>query len=123
MRIANPIFKYDFKVGNYMPDDAKKMNPHLFATIKDITTGIRKSAWFASEDYSRLFRGNVVSHLLYFGDHNTLGLNRQALAGMSSDMDSTFVLNSYHSTNATFSGGFYNFFLSLGASSGALNSR
>lgn len=44
MRFMNPVFKYDFKVGNYMPDDAKKMNPHLFMTIKDVTTGIRKSS-------------------------------------------------------------------------------
>jgi hypothetical protein len=44
MRFTNPVFQYDFKVGNYMPDDMKKMNPHLFNTIKDITTGIRKSA-------------------------------------------------------------------------------
>tara|TARA_B110000046_G_C12891411_1_gene354524 strand:+ start:391 stop:594 length:204 start_codon:yes stop_codon:yes gene_type:complete len=44
VRSMNPIFQYDFKVGNYMPDDAKKMNPHLFNTIKDVTTGIRKSS-------------------------------------------------------------------------------
>ena len=44
MRFMNPVFKYDFKVGNYMPDDVKKMNPHLFNTIKDVTTGIRKSS-------------------------------------------------------------------------------
>lgn len=44
MRFMNPVFKYDFKVGNYMPDEAKKMNPHLFTTIKDITTGIKKSS-------------------------------------------------------------------------------
>jgi len=44
MRLMNPVFKYDFKVGNYLPDDAKKLNPHLFMTIKDITTGIRKSS-------------------------------------------------------------------------------
>jgi hypothetical protein len=44
MRFTNPIFQYDFKVGNYMPDDVKKMNPHLFNTIKDITTGLRKSS-------------------------------------------------------------------------------
>lgn len=44
MRFMNPVFKYDFKVGNYMPDDIKKMNPHLFNTIKDVTTGIRKSS-------------------------------------------------------------------------------
>jgi len=44
MRFMNPVFKYDFKVGNYMPDDTKKLNPHMFMTIKDVTTGIRKSS-------------------------------------------------------------------------------
>ena len=44
MRSMNAVFKYDFKVGNYMPDDVKQMNPHLFMTIKDITTGIKKSS-------------------------------------------------------------------------------
>lgn len=43
-RFMNPVFKYDFKVGNYMPDDAKKLNTHLFATLKDLTTGLRKSS-------------------------------------------------------------------------------
>lgn len=43
-RSMNSVFKYDFKVGNYLPDDAKKLNPHLFMTMKDITTGIRKSS-------------------------------------------------------------------------------
>ena len=44
LRSVNPVFKYDFKVGNYMPDEAKKMNPHLFMSIKDVTTGVRKSS-------------------------------------------------------------------------------
>jgi len=44
VRFMNPVFKYDFKVGNYLPDDIKKVNPHLYMSIKDITTGIRKSS-------------------------------------------------------------------------------
>lgn len=44
MRFMNPVFKYDFKVGNYMPDEAKKMSPHLLMSIKDVTTGVRKSS-------------------------------------------------------------------------------
>lgn len=43
-RSMNSVFKYDFKVGNYLPDDTKKLNPHLFATMKDVTTGIKKSS-------------------------------------------------------------------------------
>jgi hypothetical protein len=44
LRLTNAIFKYDFKVGNYMSDEIKKMNPHLFRTIQDLTTGVRKSS-------------------------------------------------------------------------------
>lgn len=44
LRNMNAVFKYDFKVGNYLPDNSKKMNPHLLMTIKDLTTGVRKSA-------------------------------------------------------------------------------
>lgn len=44
LRLANPVFRYDFKVGNYMSDDTKKMNLHLFRTIQDLTTGVRKSS-------------------------------------------------------------------------------
>lgn len=42
--MSNQVFKYDFKVGNYMPDDVKKTNPHLYNTIKDITMGIKKAS-------------------------------------------------------------------------------
>lgn len=44
LRLMNPVFKYDFKVGNYLSDDTKKMNLHLFRTIQDVTTGVRKSS-------------------------------------------------------------------------------
>jgi len=44
LRLMNPVFKYDFKVGNYLSDEIKKMNLHLFRTIQDVTTGVRKSS-------------------------------------------------------------------------------
>jgi hypothetical protein len=42
-RLQNPIFRYDFKLGNYMPDENKKKSPFLYTTIHDLTTGVRKS--------------------------------------------------------------------------------
>ena len=123
VRSMNPIFQYDFKVGNYMPDDAKKMNPHLFNTIKDVTTGIRKSSWFTSADYSRMLKSNVCSHLLYFSDFSLSNPRRTTLSALNSDLDSTFAPNQYHSTNVTFTGGFFNFFLVLSHSSDTLNTR
>jgi hypothetical protein len=42
-KAANPVFKYDFKVGNYLPDSVKTLNQHLFTTFNDVTGGIRKA--------------------------------------------------------------------------------
>ena len=123
MRFMNPVFKYDFKVGNYLPDDAKKLNPHLFMTIKDITTGIRKSSWFTSDDYSRLLQANLASHALYFADSPLYGPNASQFTTKVSDLDSTYAANSYHSVGATPTGGFYNFFLVLASSNDVLNTR
>lgn len=123
MRSTNAVFKYDFKVGNYIPDDVKKMNPHLFMTIKDVTTGIRKSSWFTSSDYSRLLQSNIASHMFYFGDYSLYSPNKNKLGALNADLDSTFVADSYHATNVTFSGGFYNFFVLLSSSQDVLNSR
>lgn len=123
MRFMNPVFKYDFKVGNYMPDEAKKMNPHLFTTIKDITTGIKKSSWFTSADYSRLLKSNIASHALYFSDTTLTSPASASLSALNADLDSTFSASNHHSTNVTFTGGFYNVFILLSSPSSVLNSR
>jgi hypothetical protein len=41
-RTQSPIFRYDFKLGNYMPEEFKRKSPHLFLSIHDLTTGLRK---------------------------------------------------------------------------------
>ena len=122
-RAMNCVFKYDFKVGNYLPDDAKKLNPHLFTTISDITTGIKKSSWFTSNDFSRLMQGNMASHALYFGDSPLFGPDAAKLTSRTADFDSTYSANAPHSVGATPTGGFYNFFLVLSSSTNVLNSR
>ena len=42
LRLQNPIFKYDFKLGNYMPDDNKRKFSQLLTSIHDLTTGVKK---------------------------------------------------------------------------------
>lgn len=123
VRFMNPVFKYDFKVGNYIPDDVKKMNPHMFTTIKDVTTGVRKSSWFTSDDYNRLLQSNVSSHMLYFSDYALTNTDKSALTALTSDLDGTFTPDAYHSVNVSFTGGFYNFFLLLNSSQGYSQSR
>ena len=122
LRSANPVFKYDFKVGNYMPDDTKKMNPHLFRTIQDLTTGVRKSSWFTSEDFSRLLQSSAVSYLYNFSDYALVNPSKSSLASLNEDLDSTFSSSNYNSTNATPTASFYNFFL-LMSTPEVLNTR
>ena len=122
LRLMNPVFKYDFKVGNYMSDDTKKMNPHLFRTIQDLTTGVRKSSWYTSEDFSRLLQVSLVNYLYNFSDYSLLNPNKSSLSALNSDLDSTFIVNNYHATNANPTSAFYNFFLLLHVP-GTLNTR
>lgn len=44
LRLQNPVFKYDFKLGNYLPDTTKLLSSHLFTTVNDVTAGVRRSS-------------------------------------------------------------------------------
>ena len=39
----NPVFKYDYKAGDYFPKLNKEAYPHLFSTILNLTSGLRMS--------------------------------------------------------------------------------
>jgi hypothetical protein len=39
----NPVFKYDYKAGDYFPKLNKEAYPHLFSTILHLTSGLRMS--------------------------------------------------------------------------------
>lgn len=110
LRMFNPVFKYDFKVGNYLPDDLKKLNRHLFTTIKDVTTGVRKSSWFTSDDFSSLLKSSVAIHQLNFSN---LQAPKSTLTSLNSDLDGTFTPNQYYSVGANPTSSFYNMFTLL----------
>lgn len=122
LRLMNPVFRYDFKVGNYMSDDVKKMNPNLFRTIQDVTTGVRKSSWFTSEDFLHLLQASSVNYFFNFSDYSLLNADKSMLASLNSDLDPMFIAKNYHATNANPSATFYNFFLLL-HTPGILNTR
>jgi hypothetical protein len=122
-RSVNPVFKYDFKVGNYLPDESRKLNPHLFNTLKDITMGIRKSPWFSSEDYNNYLRFSFVSHLLYFNDFFFNESFRLPFIRTLSQLNASYQSNSPHHTNMIFTSGFYTFFHVLKSNSYLVNSR
>lgn len=43
-RSSNPVFRYDYKLGNYFTKEDLVTKPFLFTTISEVTGGIRKSA-------------------------------------------------------------------------------
>jgi hypothetical protein len=44
LKLQNPVFPYNFKVGNYISDTTKQLSPQLMASIADITMGVRKAS-------------------------------------------------------------------------------
>ena len=42
-KTQNPVFRYDFRVGHYMPENVKVLNKQMFTSFNDVTTGIRRA--------------------------------------------------------------------------------
>ncbi len=102
-RNLNPIFRYDYKLGNYFTKEDSIVTPYLFTTINELTGGIRKSSWFFSKKFVEIFNDNFQT---YQSTYTTLG----AVGGSSKNpyIQSTFPF--YNVLNAT--SGPFNFFQS-----------
>jgi heme/copper-type cytochrome/quinol oxidase subunit 1 len=48
LRFDNPIFRYDYKSGDYFPKFNQETYTHLLSTLAGITGGLRTSPWFFS---------------------------------------------------------------------------
>ena len=70
-----------------------------------------------------MLKANVASHVFYFGGSALSSSPKSSLAALNADLDSNFAANSYHSTNVTFTGGFYNYLGLLSAQSDILSTR
>lgn len=53
-RFDNPLFKYDYKSGDYYPKLYKEVYSHLITSFIELTGGIRQSSWFFSNAYTEL---------------------------------------------------------------------
>jgi len=93
-RALNPVFKYDYKLGNYFTKEDTTMTPFMFTTAIDVTGGIRKSSWFFSSKFVELFNNNVQNYLSSYSGHSTSAAN----------LDNPYTQNSF---------GFYNFLYNL----------
>lgn len=103
---SNPLFSYNFKVGNYLPFTTYAMYPHLFNSINEVTRGIRKSAWFFSKDVFELLTVNFDSYT----SHMTLKANPIKTTELS-----PLTLPHTHA--------FYNFFYVMSSHTDLMNKR
>ena len=108
-KFSNPVFRYDYKAGNYFPKDDFTLHRHMFVSISEITGGIRKSAWFFSPDFMELFSNSVSN---YF---DTIGVT-------SSEFLYTDIQRRAQ-PYISFTDSFYNFYYLLSDSSEFMNNR
>lgn len=93
-RALNPVFKYDYKLGNYFTKEDSTMTPFMFTTVLDITGGIRKSSWFFASNFSEIFDANLKAYLASYSGFSTAEAN----------LNNPYIQNTF---------GFYNFLHNL----------
>jgi len=103
-RALNPVFKYDYKLGNYFTKEDITMTPFMFTTAIDVTGGIRKSSWFFSSKFSELFDANLKTYLGSYSGKSTSEAN----------LDNPYTQNTF---------GFYNFLYNLQDNHSLINYR
>jgi heme/copper-type cytochrome/quinol oxidase subunit 1 len=102
LKFYNPIFKYDYKSGDYFPKLYKEVYSHLFSTILDLTSGLRTTPWFFSNNYSEVFGLNILNYLN----------NMEKFIKIDNISMHSWNTNKFSNTD-----GFYNFFFLLSENS------
>ena len=63
LRFYNPVFKYDFKSGDYFPKIYKEMYTYLFMSRADALGSLRNAPWFLSSKYVEYFDKNFSNYV------------------------------------------------------------
>ena len=122
-RLQNPVFKYDFKLGNYMPDENKVKSPFLYTTIHDLTTGVRKANWAYSADFLKFVQGDLSTYLGYYNSLIKQSSVSKATNNFLSDISSSHSANDPFYATLSHSAGIYNYFFLLSDSTQFVNHR
>ena len=98
LKFYNPVFKYDYKSGDYLPKTQQKLYTHLFTSISDITNSVRTASWFYSENFLKAFNDNFSEF------SNNMELNSKF---------SSVILHQIKEHRFSNTDAFYNFFSTL----------
>lgn len=106
IRSHNPIFKYDYKSGDYFPKLYKEVYPYLFPSIIELTGGLRQAPWFVSPGYFEVINNNFN---MFIGNFNKTNLKGNLHSWFYSRFNNHDI--------------FYSFFLFLSHDNNYLNNR
>ena len=105
-----PYFKYDYRVGNYLPDDVRILNRSSFMTQNDITGGSPNPAWFFSPIVSKWMWLDTTIYVLYHSTRCEDITPRDNLYSITHNWNDKFDASHASWGVASFPSGFYNFF-------------
>jgi heme/copper-type cytochrome/quinol oxidase subunit 1 len=108
LRFANPVFKYDYKSGDYFPKLYKEVYTHLFTTLTDLTSGLRTASWFFSDKF---IESLDIDFLAYFNNVT----KKQTFTN--------FDMHSWAGSRFSNTHGFYNLFFTMSHDYGYLNKK
>lgn len=108
LKFYNPVFKYDFKSGDYFPKLYKEVYSYLFLSMSEAVGSLRSAPWFLSPKYFEYFNTNFSN----FFDNIT-----------NSKKFSNVILHSWNTSRFNHTDGFYNFFYVFTADNFILNKK
>lgn len=122
LRLQNPIFKYDFKLGNYMPDDNKRKFSQLLTSIHDLTTGVKKPNWTNSPDALKFIHNDLLPYLTFFSASSQNPATKEAFSKRFSQLGLSDGPTAPFWNTVSYTSGFFNFYL-MSLESSSLNQR
>ncbi len=122
LRLQNPIFKYDFKLGNYMPDDNKRKFSQLLTSIHDLTTGVKKPNWTNSPDALKYVHTDLLPYLTFFSASKQTSSVSTHFEKKFSQLGLTDGPSAPFWNTVSYTSGFYNFYL-MSMENSTLNQR
>ena len=108
LKFYNPVFKYDFKSGDYFPKLYKEAYNYLFLSMAEAVGSLRSAPWFLSPKYFEYFGTNFSN----FFDNIS-----------NSKQFSNVVLHSWNTSRFNNTDGFYNFFYIISNDNIVLNKK
>lgn len=108
LKFYNPVFKYDFKSGDYFPKLYKEAYSYLFLSMSEAVGSLRSAPWFLSPKYFEYFNANFLN---FFENVS------------NSKQFSSVILHSWSTSRFNNTDGFYNFFYVLANDNIILNKK